>query len=233
MPRRVTDQAILTGVIVASEYGLVLASQSVAAGVARALTGGRDAERCGPGARALSTVALIATGAAVGRFLAPRSGESLRRAAIRTAAHRTVRVGAARLLVDAFDTAAGVARSRGHAPRTVQAMTAGGARLVGVGIATWLITNSYRSEDPGSLPPARDPFEDASANRSPTGFVGREPRPPVATSLALGAAVALCLEALAVADTELARGVTEAAHRVAPASGPAARVVGRIASLVA
>ncbi len=37
MPRRVTDQAILTGVLGATEYGLVLASQSVAAAVVSGL----------------------------------------------------------------------------------------------------------------------------------------------------------------------------------------------------
>lgn len=233
MPRRVADQAILTGVVGATEYGLVLASQSLAAAVTEALAGGRDAGRPRSGVRTVSTVALVGTGATVSRLLTPRAGEPLRRAVARTAAQRLVGVGAARLFVDAVDAAAGVAVRRGHTGPTVRVAVAGGARLVGVGIATWRIRNAYSTHDPGLLPPAIDPLAGDSADQTGTGVVEVDPRPPVAASLALGAAVAITLEAIALADTRLAHGVAAAARRALPASGPEAAILGRAVSLAA
>ncbi|MBI1379289.1 MAG: hypothetical protein GC157_17690 [Frankiales bacterium] len=59
---------------------------------------------------------------------------------------------------------------------------AGGARLVGVGIATWRIRSAYRTQDPGSLPPAIDPLASNSAGQTRTGGIEVDPRPPVAAS---------------------------------------------------
>lgn len=182
MPRGVTDQAILTGVVGAAEYGLVLVSQAFAAAVTRIVTGGRVAARPRPGPRIASTVALVGTGAAASRLLSPRAGEPLRRAVARTAVHRMVAVGAARLLVDAADAAAEVAIRRGHNGPMLRVAAAGGARLVGVGIATWRIRSAYRTQDPGSLPPAIDPLASNSAGQTRTGGIEVDPRPPVAAS---------------------------------------------------
>lgn len=58
-----------------------------------------------------------------------------------------------------------------------------------------------------------------------------EPQPPVAKSLALGAAVAAGLEAIAYADSQLSRVVAEGWLRLGPQGSPYAGAVGHIVSL--
>lgn len=158
MPRRSIDQAIATGVVGSTQYGLVLTTHSVAAELARALVGRRAATFARPAAQAIVTTGLIGAGAVVERMLPPQPGESVRRAVLRTAGHRATRVGAASLVVGAIDAADEYAAGRGHDSALARALGSNGARLVGIGIASWSIGRYHRITDPGVLPPPVDPL---------------------------------------------------------------------------
>ncbi|MEP7191956.1 MAG: hypothetical protein ABI903_03735 [Actinomycetota bacterium] len=105
MPRRSIDQAIATGLVGATQYGLVVTAHSVAADLARVLARRRAATFARPATQAVLTSALVGAGAVVERLLPPRPGEPLRRALVRTMGHRATWVGAASLIVGAIDSA--------------------------------------------------------------------------------------------------------------------------------
>ncbi|MFI5101164.1 MAG: hypothetical protein ACHQE5_11745, partial [Actinomycetes bacterium] len=75
MPRRSIDQAIATGVVGATQYGLVVTSQSISAAIARTRVGKRDGTVARLVAQAAVTSVLIGAGTAVARMLPPRPGE--------------------------------------------------------------------------------------------------------------------------------------------------------------
>lgn len=231
MPRRSIDQAIATGLVGATQYGLVVTSQSVSAALARTLVGRRDGATARLVAQALVTTGLIGAGAAVERLLPPQPGEPLRRAFVRTAGRRASRVGAASLLVGAIDTADQLAAGRGRAAAPVRVLGVAGGRLVGVGIAAWAISRYHRLEDPGVLPPPVDPLTGIPQKADADGAPVVDSLPPVAKSLALGTAVSAGLQGIALLDSLLSQAVAAGVRRVAPGSGPVAGAVGHVVSL--
>ncbi len=231
MPRRSIDQAIATGVVGATQYGLVVTSQSISAAVARSLVGKRDGTVARLVAQAAVTTALIGAGTAVERMLPPRPGEPVRRAFLRTAGRRASRVGAASLLVGAIDAADHLAADRGRAGIPVRVLGAAGGRLVGVGMAAWMISRYHRTEDPGVLPPPVDPLTGIPQKPDADGAPVVDALPPVSKSLALGTAVSVGLQGIAFVDSLLSRAVAEGVRRVAPGSGPMAGAVGHVVSL--
>ena len=231
MPRRSIDQAIATGVVGATQYGLVVTSQSISAAVARTLVGKRDSATARLVAQAGVTTALIGAGALVERLLPPRPGEPVRRAFFRTMGRRANRVGAASLLVGAMEAADQLAADRGRAAMPARVLGVAGARLVGVGIAAWSINRYHRTEDPGVLPPPVDPLTGIPQKPDADGEPVVDSLPPVAKSLALGAAVSAGLQGVAFLDSLLSRGVASGVRRVAPGSGPMAGAVGHVVSL--
>ena len=231
MPRRSIDQAIATGVVGATQYGLVVTSQSISAAIARTLVGKRDGTVARLVAQAAVTSVLIGAGTAVERMLPPRPGEPVRRAFLRTTGRRASRVGAASLLVGAIDAADHMAADRGRAGIPVRVLGAGSGRLVGLGMATWAISRAHRTEDPGVLPPPVDPLTGIPQKPDADGAPVVDSLPPVAKSLALGAAVSAGLQGIAYVDSLLSRAVAEGVRRVAPGSGPVAGAVGHVVSL--
>ena len=113
LPRSGLDQALATGIVAATNHGLVMTSQSACAALARRLA--RDDGTPSGRARAFLAQAgvsagMAAAGAAAERVLAPRPGEPVRRAMLRTAGQRGFRAGlagAAVAAVAAADAAAG------------------------------------------------------------------------------------------------------------------------------
>src|SRR5215475_15858503 len=89
LPRPGLDQALATGIVAATNHGLVMTSQSACAALARRFAGDDGM----PSARGFAAQAAVSTGIAVAgavaeRMLAPRRGEPVRRAALRTAGRR-------------------------------------------------------------------------------------------------------------------------------------------------
>src|SRR5262249_58877859 len=98
LPRPGLDQALATGIVAATNHGLVMTSQSVCAALARrfARDDGTPSGRVRAYvAQAAVNAGIAAAGAAVERLLAPRPGEPMRRAMLRTAGQRGVRTGLA------------------------------------------------------------------------------------------------------------------------------------------
>ena len=161
LPRGGTDQAIVTGIITASQYGLVVTSQSFYASLAH-LIARDDGTRAGAmrsaAAQAAVSAGVAVTGAAVHQLLPPRRGEPLRRAVVRNAGRRAVMVGGA-----------GVVVSHGGAtwtpPRTTGrgrcgALSSGCGLLVGAAFAAQRI-HRFRTDDPeedARLAPPVDPL---------------------------------------------------------------------------
>src|SRR4029077_15957043 len=92
LPRPGLDQALATGIIAATNHGIVMTTQSACAALARRLV--RD-DGTPPGqarshpAPAAARRGAAAAGAVAERLLAPRPGEPVRRAMLRTAGRRT------------------------------------------------------------------------------------------------------------------------------------------------
>ena len=113
IPRSGLDQALATGIVAAANHGLVMTSQSACAALARrfARDDGTPSGRARANlAQAAVSAGMAAAGAAAERVLAPRPGEPVRRAMLRTAGQRGFRAGlagAAVAAVAAADAAAG------------------------------------------------------------------------------------------------------------------------------
>ena len=96
LPRPGLDQALATGIVAATNHGLVMTTQSACAALAHKLVADDGTP---PGrvrsfaAQAAVSAGVAVAGAAVERLLPPRPGEPMRRAALRTAGRRSFRVG--------------------------------------------------------------------------------------------------------------------------------------------
>ena len=87
LPRSVGDQAILTGLTSAVNYGLVAVTGSALEGAATSVVGVERMQKPGVAAAAhgVANAALVAGSVALRRLLPPREGEPLRRATLRSA----------------------------------------------------------------------------------------------------------------------------------------------------
>ncbi|MBT0995660.1 alpha/beta-hydrolase family protein [Cellulomonas sp. DKR-3] len=225
------DQAVATGVVAATEYGLVVTSQSVSVAVARHLVD--DDGTTAAAARRLAVQAgaglvLATAGAAAERLASPRHGERVRRAMVRTVGRRTFRVGLSGVAVSAL-AAADAALGDRH--RWLRAASGGAGLAVGTALAAWQI-RQYRTDDPDErarLAPAVDPVTGASIGTADASTA--LPLPPVTRSLVLGAAVNVGLQSFAALEGLFARTVSAGVRRVAPGSGRLAGAVGHTVAL--
>ncbi|MFI5081548.1 MAG: alpha/beta-hydrolase family protein, partial [Streptosporangiales bacterium] len=231
LPRRGLDQALATGIVAATNHGLVMTSQSACAALARRLV--RDDGTPSGQVRSYAAQAGVSAGVAVAgavaeRLLASRPGEPVRRAALRTFGRRVSRVnlaGAALAGVAAADAAVG-----GRRPG-LKLLAAGGGLLAGATLAGWQIYRYHTREeaDPARLGPAMDPLTGAAADGKDA--PGPLPLPPVTRSLLLGAAVSTGLHGMAMAESLFARGLAAGIRRAAPGAAPVAGVVGHATAL--
>lgn len=224
------DQALATGIVGATQHGLVLTSQSACTALARRFV--RDDGTPSGRARSFAAQAAVSASVAVAgavaeRLLAPRPGEPVRRAALRTASGRTSQVGLAGAALSGI--AAVDAAVSGRRP-VLRALAAGGGLLAGTAIAGWQI-HRYRASgeaEAARLAPAKDPLTGERA----AGDDKREqlPLPPVTRSLLLGIAVSVGLHGVALAEGMSARGLAAGIRRMAPGAGPVAGLVGHAAA---
>jgi uncharacterized membrane protein len=231
LPRPSLDQALATGIVAAANHGLVMTSQSACAVLARWFVGDDESPSGrvrGYAAQAAVSAGIAVSGAAAERALAPRPGEPVRRAALRTAGRRGFRVGlagAALSGVAAADAAAG-----GRRPG-LRLLAAGGGLLAGTVFAGWQIHRFHTGEQtgPARLAPPTDPLADGPAGG---GTAPKQiPVPPVARSLLLGAAASAGLHGIAFAESAFSRGVAAGIRRAVPGAGLFAGMVGHTAAL--
>jgi uncharacterized membrane protein len=234
LPRPGLDQALATGIIGATQHGLVMTSQSACAALARRFV----ADDGTPSGRVRSfateaavNVGLAVAGAAAVRLLAPRPGEPMRRALLRTAGRRATLVGLAGAALSAI--AAADAAVGGRRPG-LRVLAAGGGLLAGTALAGWQIHRYHAGEEAEAdrLAPATDPLTgEAAAAPAHQAAPERLPLPPVAKSLLLGAAVSAGLHGMAVAEGVSARGLAAGLRRAVPGARPVAGMVGHAAAL--
>jgi len=231
LPRPGLDQALATGIVAAANHGLVMTSQSACAALARRFAGD-DGTPSGSArayaAQAAVSVGIAVAGAATERVLAPRPGEPVRRAALRTASRRGFRVGLAGAALSAV--AAADAALGGRRPG-LRMLAAGGGLLAGTALAGWQIYRFHAGAetDPARLGPPVDPLADGPAEGEDK--PAQMPLPPVTRSLLLGAAVSAGLHGIAFAEDAFSRGVAAAIRRAVPGAGPGAGMVGHAAAL--
>ena len=231
LPRPGLDQALATGIVAATNHGLVMTTQSACAALARRFVrddGTPSGRVRGYAAQAAVSAGVAAAGAVTTRLVAPRPGELMRRAALRTAGRRATRVGLAGAVlagVEAADAAVG-----GRRPG-LRVLAAGGGLLAGTALAGWQIYRYHTREeaDPARLGPATDPLTGAAADGKDA--PGPLPLPPVARSLLIGAAVSAGLHGMAMAEGLFARGLAAGIRRAVPGAGRAAGVVGHATAL--
>jgi uncharacterized membrane protein len=227
LPRGGTDQAIVTGIVTASQYGLVVTSQSLYASLARLIArddGTRGGAMRSAAAQAVVSAGVAATGAALHQLLPQRHGEPLRRAVVRNAGRRAVMVGAAGVVVS---SAAFLDAYAGNKSRSLGVLTGAAGLLVGTAFAAQRI-HHFRTDDPeedARLAPPIDPLTKADAS-TPATAPQPLPLPPLARSLALGTAVSAGLQGLAFAESSFARALSAGVRKVAPGSGPLAGLIG-------
>ena len=231
LPRPGLDQALATGIVGATEHGLVITSQSACAALARRLVpddGTRAGRARSFAAQAAVNAGLGLTGVAVERLLAPRHGEPVRRAALRTAGRRFFRVGLAGVAVAGVEAADAAVGSRRPGLRL---LAVGGGLLAGAAIAGWQIYRYHARQeaDPAWLAPAIDPLtgEKSAGDDAPQQL----PLPPVTRSLLMGGAVSVGLHGVALAEGALARGLAAGMRRAAPGTAPVAGAAGHAAAL--
>src|SRR6516164_1673414 len=231
LPRPGLDQALATGIVGATEHGLVITSQSACAALARRLVpddGTRAGRARSFAAQAAVSAGLSLTGVAVERLLAPRHGEPVRRAALRTAGRRFFRVGLAGVAVAGLEAADAAVGSRRPGLRL---LAVGGGLLAGAAIAGWQIYRYHARQeaDPAWLAPAIDPLtgEKSAGDDAPQQL----PLPPVTRSLLMGGAVSVGLHGVALAEGALARGLAAGMRRAAPGTAPVAGAAGHAAAL--
>jgi uncharacterized membrane protein len=225
------DQALATGIVAAANHGVVMTSQSACAALARRLVrddGTRSGRVRGYAAQATVSASIAVTGAAMVRVLAPRPGEPVRRAVLRTAGRRGFRVGLAGTAVSAVAAADAAVGSRRPGLRL---LAAGSGLLAGTMVAGWHIHHFHAGEqsDPARLAPPTDPLAGETAGGEST--PQQLPLPLVAKSLLLGAVVGAGLHGIAFAESGFSHGIAAGIRRMAPGAAPLAGTLGHTAAL--
>lgn len=232
LPRTAVDQAVITGVVAAVNYGLVTTTQSFIQGATAAVLPERaEAGTYGPRiVEAAANGALIVGGAALARALPQRPGEPVKRAFLRTAGNRLSRGGYAGLMV-AGTLLAGDLVSRRGGRWAVGAAVPGGF-VIGAAFAAEGILRYRKGAAADVLPPAVDPLPlpeiaarqaaaaaDADLADARTEAAGPPWPPPLVKSIGLGLGISGLLHLAASGETHAARLIGRGVTRVVPGAG--------------
>ncbi|MDM7855775.1 alpha/beta-hydrolase family protein [Cellulomonas alba] len=225
LPRDGAEQAVATGVVAASEYGLVVTSQSIAAAIARRVAGGGDTQAATArrlAAQAGVGLAVACAGAVIERVASPRRGEPVRRALARTVGRRTFRVGLSGVAVAGLASADA---ALGERHRWLRPASGSAAIVAGTALAAAQIRR-YRADDPGERARLTPPSDPLGGEAAPPAPAADGALPPLARSLLLGGAVTVGLQSFALLEGLAAHAVRLGVRRVAPGAGPLAGAVG-------
>lgn len=204
LPRKPLDQAIATGVSASISYGVANLTQSFIDGLSRRIAPGRD--RAPTESRkylnSIANITAIGAGIAIQRLFAPRKGEPVKRAAVRTFGYELTSSGIAGLgITAAVGSAEEFMRRRGgelHPIVFPVGFIAGG--VISAAEIVW-----YRRHQNDS--------------------------PPLLNSLAQGLLVMTGVSALGLGETKLARGVATGVRRTAPGLSLLAEPIGHAVGL--
>lgn len=233
LPRSVGDQAILTGLTSAVNYGLVAVTGSAVEGVATALVGRERMQRPGVAATAHGVAhATVAAGSvAIRRMLPPRDGEPLRRATLRSAGWVGAVTGVTGLVASGILGIGEIMQARtGHSYRRY---VGPGTLAVTTATAIALTARSRRDAKRDLLPPPVDPLplSDQAMAFEQRQVAKYEKVPPLTRSLVFGAGVSAGLQGAAFAESLVSEAIAAGLRRAAPSLAPFANWMGHTVTL--
>ncbi|HQR80695.1 MAG TPA: alpha/beta-hydrolase family protein, partial [Actinomycetota bacterium] len=233
LPRSVGDQAILTGLTSAVNYGMVATIGSAVEGVATAAVGHERMQRPGAAAatHAIAHAGAVAAGIGVWRLLPRRESEPVKRATLRSAAFLTGFTGVTGMIAAGVLGAAEVMEAR--TGRSYRRMVGPGSLALATVATVALMARNRRDTKRDLLPPPVDPLPLSS---QATAYEQRqvakyEQVPSLSRSLLFGAGVSAGLQGAAFAESLAAEGIAHGIRRGAPALAPFANWIGHTATL--
>lgn len=233
LPRSVGDQAILTGLTSAVNYGLVAVTGSALEGAATSVVGVERMQKPGVAAAAhgVANAALVAGSVALRRLLPPREGEPLRRATLRSAGWVGVWTGLTGVIASGILGAGELMEAR--TGRSHRRFVGPGALAVATIAATALTARTRRDAKRDLLPPPVDPLplSDQAAAYEQRQVAKYEKVPPLTRSLVFGAGVSAGLQGAAFVESLASEGIAHVIRRVAPSMSPFANWIGHTVTL--
>ncbi len=233
LPRSVGDQAILTGLTSAVNYGLVATTGAAVEGFATAVVGHERMQRPGVAAatHAIAHAGAAAGGVAIWRLLPRRPGEPVKRAALRSGAWITALTGVTGLLAAGTLGAAELLEAR--TGRSFRRFVGPAMLTLATAAAVGLTARNRRDAKRDLLPPPTDPLPLSSqaAAYEERQAAKYEKVPPLSRSLLFGAGVSAGLQGAAFVESLASEGIAHGIRRVAPSLAPFANLIGHAATL--
>ena len=233
LPRSVGDQAILTGLTSAVNYGLVAVTGSAVEGVATALVGRERMQRPGVAAttHGVAHATVAATSVAVRRMLPPREGEPLRRATLRSAGWVGAVTGVTGLIASGILGIGEVMEAR--TGRSHRRFVGPGTLAVATVAAVALTARTRRDAKRDLLPPPVDPLplSDQAVAFEQRQVAKYEKVPAMTRSLVFGAGVSAGLQGAAFAESLASEGIAAGLRKAAPSMAPFANWMGHTVTL--
>lgn len=233
LPRSTGEQAILTGLTSAVNYGLVAVTGSAVEAVAAGVVGEERLARPGVAAIAHGTAHATAALAGVGvwRLLPREEGEPIKRATLRSAAWITGLTGFTGLVASSVLGAAEIAQAR--TGRNYRNLIGPATLAVATVAAVGLTARNRRAGTRDLLAPPHDPlplseqavlFEESRAPKY-------EKAPSLAKSLVFGAGVSAGIYVAAFGESLASDAIAHLVGRSSPALAPFANWVGHLITL--
>lgn len=233
LPRSTGEQAILTGLTSAVNYGLVAVTGSAVEAVATGLVGEQRMARPGVAAATHATAhgAAAIAGVAMWRLLPSQEGESVKRATLRSTAWITGLTGFTGLVASSVLGAAEVAEARtGRNYRSyIGPATLAVATLAAVG----LTARNRRAGSRDLLPPPADPLplSDQAVKFQESRAPKYEKAPSLAKSLVFGAGVSAGIYVAALGESLASEALAHVVGRISPNLAPFANWGGHLLTL--
>jgi len=233
LPRSTGEQAILTGLTSAVNYGLVAVTGSAVEAVAAGVVGEERLARPGVAAIAHATAHATAALAGVGvwRLLPRQEGEPIKRATLRSAAWITALTGFTGLAASSVLGAAEIAQAR--TGRNYRNLIGPATLAVATAAAIGLTARNRRAGSRDLLAPPHDPlplsdqavlFEESRAPKY-------EKAPSLAKSLVFGAGVSAGIYAAALGESLASDALAHLVSRTSPSLAPFANWAGHFITL--
>jgi uncharacterized membrane protein len=233
LPRSTGEQAVLTGLTSAVNYGLVAVTGSAVEGIATSVVGKERMERPGVAAtvHALAHAGAAATGVGIWRLLPRREAEPVKRAALRSTGWITAMTGFTGLAASSVLGAAEImeARTGRSYRRWVGPATLAVATLAAVG----LTARNRRAAGHDLLPPPVDPLPLGSqAEQYEQSRAAKyEKVPSLPRSLVFGAGVSTGIYVAALGESLASEALARGIGRAAPSLQPFANWAGHAVAL--
>jgi uncharacterized membrane protein len=233
LPRSTGDQAILTGLTSAVNYGIVAMTGSAVEGLATAVVGEERMQRPGVAALAhgVAHAGAAVTGVAIWRAFPNRHPEPIKRATLRSVGWITAATGVTGLLASALLGAGEVLQAkRGWSYRRV---VGPGSLALGTAAAVGLTARNRRSAKRDVLPPPVDPLPLSGQAQvyEQTRAEKYETTPPVPRSVAFGVGVSAALHGAAFAESMFSDAIARGIRRSSTSLAPFAPWLGHAASM--